>query len=195
VVGFVTSIPPSGPIAALIIQQSAAGANRRAFFVGLGAALVDAVYATAAVAGVAFVSSHATQVHVVARVAAAVLLPALGLRLLFGRAPDPTKPPTAPSRGLWLGVFISTLNPLPLLSWATLAALLDARGFGITGALIPVFGCAAGAGVWAWNTVLVLLLERHANRLPAAFLAKVVRGLGLLLILLGLWAASGFLRG
>jgi hypothetical protein len=64
----------------------------------------------------------------------------------------------------------------------------------VDGALIPLFGLAGGAGVASWNLVLISLLKRHLGRLPPAFIVAFVRGVGCLLVGIGLWSALTLLR-
>src|SRR4051812_26539008 len=46
--GFITSIPPAGPVSALLIRQSADGEHQHALRIAFGAALVECGFATIA---------------------------------------------------------------------------------------------------------------------------------------------------
>jgi threonine/homoserine/homoserine lactone efflux protein len=187
IIGFLAAIPPAGPVAAAIAEQSAAGNHRRAFYVGLGASIVESVYAYAAAGFLSLVSRHLEEIKWTARVVASVLLPTLGVRFLLARE-RPRDHASARGGGFWLGV-TAAINPMPLVMWTTVATLFASRGLPVRGSAAALFGLAAAGGVFTWNTILVEILQRSKGVLPQARLKKIVRVLGLLLIAAGLWSA------
>jgi len=192
--GFITSIPPAGPIAALMIQHSAKGEHRRALRIGMGAALVECLFAGTAAGALWVVSGRVALLHQIGFMVASLLFPVVGLRLIFWKASPAAEGRGAPHAGVRLGATIAALNPAPLVGWGTVVTLLHSGHFIVDGALIPLFGLAGGAGVASWNLLLISLLKRHLGRLPPAFLATFVRGVGCLLVGIGLWSALTLLR-
>jgi len=192
--GFVTSIPPAGPVAALMIQQSAKGEHQRALRIGIGAALVECLFAGTAAGALWVVAGRAALLHKIGFLVASLLFPIVGLRLIFWKASPASAARGASQAGVRLGATIAALNPAPLIGWATVVTLLHSGHLFVNGALIPFFGLAGGAGVASWNFVLVSLLKRHLGRLPPALLATFVRCVGCLLVGIGLWSAFTLLR-
>jgi threonine/homoserine/homoserine lactone efflux protein len=197
VIAFIAAIPPAGPIALLIADQSAAGDYRRARLVGLGAAIVEGAYAIAASRLFAVVSANVQEVRTTARVAAAFVLPALGSRFLFRNEPAKNIGPARSGRGksILVGITVALLNPAPLVTWTTAVALLDSKQVTVDGWAVLAFGAGAALGVLSWNTLLVEILRKSAGRLPQARMAVVIRGLGFVLIAIGLWSAVALASG
>lgn len=192
--GFITSIPPAGPVSALLIRQSADGEHRHAVRIGIGAALVESVFAATAAGTVWLVAAQAALLHHIGFIVAALLFPVVGLRLLLWKPRSLTGQRVSKGGGVWLGASVAALNPTPLVAWGTFVALLHAAHLAVEGPLIPLFGLAGGAGVLSWNLLLVGLLERHLGRLPRQLMTTFVRGVGCLLVGVGLWSALNALH-
>jgi threonine/homoserine/homoserine lactone efflux protein len=192
--GFITSIPPAGPIAALLIRQSADGEHQHALRIGIGAALVECAFATTAAATLWFVAAQAALLHQIGFIVAALLFPIVGLRLLLWKPRSIVGERGNKVGGVWLGASVAALNPAPLVGWGTFVALLHAGHLAVEGPLIPLFGLAGGAGVLSWNVLLIGLLKRHLGRLPQHLMTTFVRCVGCLLLGIGLWSALSALH-
>ncbi len=192
--GFITSIPPAGPISALLIRQSAEGEHQHALRIGFGAALVECAFASLAAGALWLVAEHAALLHQVGFIACALLFPIVGLRLLLWRPRPLGSTGGRKDGGVWLGASVAALNPAPLVGWGTFVALLHAGHLAVEGPLIPLFGLAGGAGVLSWNVLLVGLLKRHLGRLPRQLMSTFVRGVGCVLLSLGAWSALNALH-
>ncbi|MEO6599729.1 MAG: hypothetical protein ABIQ16_07645 [Polyangiaceae bacterium] len=192
--GFITSVPPAGPISALLIRQSADGEHQHALRIGIGAALVECAFATTAAGTVWFVAAQAALLHQIGFIVGALLFPIVGLRLLLWKPRSVTVERGRKGGGVWLGASVAALNPAPLVGWVTFVALLHAGHLAVEGPLIPLFGLAGGAGVLSWNVLLVGLLKRHLGRLPRELMTTFVRGVGCLLVGVGLWSALNALH-
>jgi threonine/homoserine/homoserine lactone efflux protein len=192
--GFITSIPPAGPIAALLIRQSAEGEHQHALRIGIGAALVECGFATLAASALWLVAAQTALLHQIGFIIAALLFPIVGMRLLLWRPQLVIGPRGNKNGGLWLGASVAALNPAPLVGWGTFIALLHSGHIAVEGPLIPLFGLAGGAGVLSWNVLLVGLLKRHLGRLPRHLMTTFVRCVGCLLLGIGLWSALSALH-
>jgi threonine/homoserine/homoserine lactone efflux protein len=192
--GFLTSVPPAGPISALLIRQSAQGEHQHALRIGIGAALVECVFATTAAGALWFVAERTALIQQVGFIVAALLFPMVGLRLILSKPSPALGAGATRDGGVWLGASIAALNPAPLLGWGAFVTLLHAGHLAVNGPLIPLFGLAGGAGVLAWNVLLVGLLKRHLGRLPRQLMTTFVQGVGCLLVLIGVWSALSALH-
>ncbi|HEY3255695.1 MAG TPA: hypothetical protein VGJ91_17170 [Polyangiaceae bacterium] len=194
VFGFIASVPPAGPIAALIIHESAQGEHQRARRIGIGAALVESILAALAAGAVWLVSSHEALLHRIGFGVAALLFPIVGLRLIFWTPRASLGQGGKQKGGMLLGATIAALNPTPLIAWCAVVTLLHSGHLFVEGPLIPVFGIAGGLGVVSWNLLLVALLKQHLGRLPRRLMTAFVRCVGCVLIAMGLWSALALLR-
>jgi threonine/homoserine/homoserine lactone efflux protein len=192
--GFMASIPPAGPIAALVIQQSAQGEHQRALRIGTGAALTESVFAALAAGAVWVVSAHEALLHRIGFGVAALLFPIMGLRLIFWMPSASLGQGGARKGGLLLGAAIAALNPGTFVAWGTVVTLLHSARLVVDGPLIPLFGIAGGVGVLSWFALFVALLKRHLGRLSRGLMTLFVRCLGCLLVAIGLGSALALLR-
>ncbi len=187
--GFIGSMPLTGPVAVMVFSTSVQKQYGMALRIGLGAALAEALYAAVAFWGFTRFLAHHPQVLPISHAVSAGVLAVLGV--YFARwkpgAPDARPRRQWSLRGWMLGFSVSVLNPTLLATWSAAVAFLYSRqlvSFSPLGAL--PFGLAAGAGVAAWEVLLVGLLRRYEQRFPRHVLTWVVRGMGLLLIILAL---------
>jgi len=190
VFGFVGSMPLAGPIAILVLSRATQRHFVDALRIGLGAAAAEALYAGFSYWGfTTFLGRHAIVVPISHGVTAVVLV-ALGARFMFWTA-DTTAP--EPKRGagtFFFGFSVSAINPTLLLTWSAAVAFLYSKGLKGASPLDAVpFGLAAGAGIAGWFAMLVALLRRYQGKVPVKAFTWTVRGLGLVLAVLG--AGSG----
>lgn len=186
--GFVGSIPLTGPIAVLVLSRSVAGDYRTARQIGLGAALAEGLYA--GIACFAFTALNAsTLLRPIADAATMVVLIALGLYFAQWRYHEKPTRETHGQRGGWIGFSIAIVNPTLLVTWSAVVAALSGRGLGNGSVLLAVpFGLGAAVGVAGWELLFVRLVKRFGPRFTGATLQWGVRGVGLVLIGLGLWS-------
>lgn len=128
----------------------------------------------------------------------ALVLVAVGLRFAFWKPPkekagkqtDEGKAGTA-----LLGFSIAAINPTLLLTWSAAVAFLYSRGLHDASPAYAIpFGLSAVLGVSAWFLVLTALLRRLQGKLPRHALTWVVRAMGLVLVVLGLWSGVKLVR-
>jgi hypothetical protein len=126
----------------------------------------------------------------------AIVLAALGAYFLRWKPETQTQSgPNRHLRGLLLGFTVSALNPTLLATWSVAVAFLYSRQLvSFSGLLALPFGAAAGAGVSAWELMMVWLLRRYQRHLPRSALTWVVHGMGLLLIAGAVISGRDFLR-
>jgi threonine/homoserine/homoserine lactone efflux protein len=131
--------------------------------------------------------------------AAAILL-LLGSRLALQR-PAPSAPakllrPVAESgRSFLLGLAISGLNPMLVVTWsAAVTALhsLDLVPFS-AGQGAP-FAIGVASGIAAWFALLPTVLLRFQGRIPRATIDVALRWMGVAVLLLGLFFAARFIN-
>jgi threonine/homoserine/homoserine lactone efflux protein len=202
--GFVGSMPLAGPIAVLMVSNTFRGRYAQALRLGFGAAIAETGYAFIACFGfVELLAKHKIVVPISHGVTAVVLV---GLGGYFMRWKDhigehPEDPPSIElqrkrnNTAFVLGFTVCALNPTLLLTWSAATAALYSRGVledSWTSAI--AFALAAGAGVTSWNLALIGLVKRYHEHFPRKALVWIVRGMGLLLVGVGVWSAVDLVR-
>lgn len=188
--GFAVAASP-GPIFFLCVRRTLVRGRLHGLLSGFGVATVDGFYAAVAVFGFAALSAAiAAQRKPLALVGALVLV-ALGVRILLEEVSIETAP-TTNGRGLAMAyvsmVGLTITNPATIVSFAALAAAL---GLGTAGSwarpAVVVLGVLLGSAAW-WCLLVVA-----AGTLRSRLTPRVVRGIsvasGSAIALLGLVAA------
>jgi threonine/homoserine/homoserine lactone efflux protein len=196
VFGFVGSMPLAGPIAVLAMSRATRGKYGEALRIALGACVAEGLYAGVAFWGfTTFLARHAIVVPI-SHGTTAVILIAVGARFAFWKPEGHEKDGDKNKVGTaLLGFSISALNPTLLLTWSAAVAFLYSRGLREPPPLYAVpFGACAAAGVGGWFVVLVALLEHYGERVPQAALTWLVRSMGVVLVVLGVWSGVKLVR-
>jgi threonine/homoserine/homoserine lactone efflux protein len=199
VFGFVGSIPIAGPISALVLHRGLDRRYRSAAFIGVGGAVVEGVYAFLSFFGFStFLAKH-PWMDPASRALAAVILFALGFTFFRYK----TKPPATDeprrddsvARSLLLGATVTAINPTLIATWSATAVTIFSTGLiAMTPDEALPFACGATLGIGGWFVLFVLILRRYGARFKASTLEKVVRGIGLALMGLGLFFVYRFVR-
>ncbi len=202
VLGFVGSIPAAGPLALLIVASGLARDVRRGISLAVGGAIAEALYALLAFLGVNEALPRHPLLLPVARGAGAVLLVLVGVALFRRKGAwqaEDKPPPPGPGRGLGaalLGFSLVALNPAFLVTWVGFAALVASVTPLSPGPLrAPAVALGAFAGIVGWFATLFLLARRGGARIDPRALNLLLRGAGVLLMLMGLWLAVDAIRG
>ncbi len=192
VFAFVGSLPLAGPIALLVVSNGVRGRFNEALRIALGAALAEGIYAFLAFWGFAtFLARHRLVLPISHGVTAAILC-GLGVRFVVFKVKqeDATREPASvrPAR-FWVGFSISALNPTLLATWGAVTTFLYSKALvQFTPILAVPFGAFAAAGIALWGVMTVMLLRRFRHRVPTAALTWIVRGMGVVLIGVGVWS-------
>jgi threonine/homoserine/homoserine lactone efflux protein len=180
--GFVTTIPPGGPVGVLVMAEAARRNARAALSIGLGAALPMGMWSALGWFG----ADHLLPDAWVARGRAfgALLLVAVGLYLVLSRPKTSIRKQRGVGKCLALGVMGTGTNPAMLVNFAALASAWLAIGCpsgGPFGALAFGAGVALGAAAWFASLTAVLYRVTLSDRA----LLYSVRGLGVLALVIG----------
>lgn len=196
--GFVGSVPVAGPIAALVLARGLAGKFRSGFFIALGGALPEALYAFLAFWGFDALLGSYPWVDPVCKAVAAVILIGLGIWMMRAGGPTAPKVPTSgrsdrPSRRSGFGSFtvgfnVTLFNPTLLATWAAAVGILRGTGFDAFGPTNGVlFALFAAVGIVAWFSAMLWIIHRLHARFDERVLFGIRRGFGVLLVLLSFW--------
>jgi threonine/homoserine/homoserine lactone efflux protein len=199
VLAFVGSVPLAGPVSIIVVSRVARREPGVALRMAIGAAVAEGGYAGVAFWGYATFLAHHPLVGTIAHGVSALLLVGIGAHFVFwkggGDGWKHARPRDQRRGSLLVGFLVSAFNPTLLVTWSVLVAMLDARGaLSDRPAIAVPFGLCAAGGIVAWNAILVGSLMRLGGRIPHGVLTRVVRGMGIALVVIGAWTAVGFVR-
>jgi threonine/homoserine/homoserine lactone efflux protein len=193
--GGLGSIPPAGPVTALVFQRGVAGRSLDGLMVALGAGVGETLYCGLAVFGYGRVMDRWPALQPIMHVAGAVILVVAGLAFLIARHPprDVRQPRPRPRAGearqLLLGFSLTALNPSILVNWSAVVAAMHSTGLATLQRRNGLeFVAGACIGIVAWFGFLVGMLHRHRDRFPYAALAMSLRVLGAIMLGAGLYS-------
>ena len=193
VLAFVGSMPVAGPIAAIMVGKGLEGRRRAGLYIAVGAAASESVYACLAFLGLSAALGAYPLLLPVSRVLGCFILVGLGVYFV-GRKPGggqarntgPGEPEKPALRYLALGFSVTLFNPTLIVTWTAAVSAAHATGFLRVQAL-DAFPFAAGValGIVSWFATLLWLLVRFQKRMRPELLGRVIRWMGVLLILGG----------
>ena len=188
--GFLGSVPLTGPIALFVLHRGLQGRYWRGVAVGIGGTLGETIYCALAVAGVGALVEQFPLASAGMKFLSALILVAFGLYFLFA-------PPSAASRedesvehapdtwhkDLAQGFTISAFNPILLLNWTAAVAIL----YSMTGIRLELYSgitfvLGASLGVATWFTLLVFILRSFKQKLPEGAIGWVQRAMGAIVL-------------
>ena len=196
--GFVGSMPIAGPVAVLVFGRGIEDRGRSGFYIAMGSAFAESVYAYLAFWGFSAFLTQYRWIEWVSTAAAAVILTGLGLRFMLRPHTSEQRITDRPrhvgkKRNFALGFMLTALNPTLIATWTaavTTVYSLQIVTFDLRGAL--PFSIGAATGIITWFATLLYLLNHFRARVSPAVLDKVVRVMGGFLVTLGLGIAVRF---
>lgn len=202
VFGWVGSIPVAGPISALVVTRGLEGRFSSGVWIAVGGGVVEALYALLAFWGFSTYLAAYPILVPISRGAGAVVLIALGVVFLTKRDTEPRDVPEgrdAPVASFALGAWICAINPTLVATWTGVVTVLHGSGLvELRGAMAWPFAVGCALGIAGWFVTLLALIRRYRERFSEAVLRRVMRGVGGLLVIGGLWfvwrLAAHFLR-
>jgi threonine/homoserine/homoserine lactone efflux protein len=195
-IGFLMSAP-IGAIGILCIRRTLSSGRRQGYITGLAGASGDFVFATVSAFGIKLVADFITYHQHEIRLVGGILLILMGILLFRShRAPVINKERPFDGTGIYFSTLILALtNPLVMFGYgAVMSALGVARVFhGFLSLSLLVTGIFVGSLLWFF--VLANLVHRYREMVSGDKLAIVNRIAGALLVLIGLSAIWGGMKG
>lgn len=203
VLGFVGSIPATGPLLFLVIDAGLTRDRPRALSLAVGGALAESAYVALAFAGAGQLLQLLPVSPQALKLASAAIVVVLGLWIVRAKADNAAKAANpAPAEGFratafMTGFSIVLLNPGFLAYWSVVAAFVYSSGILATGATATAalaLGCAGG--IVLWFAAVYALATRATSNVSEQRLQSLRRGIGGVLIVLGvLFGGSSLVYG
>jgi threonine/homoserine/homoserine lactone efflux protein len=189
--GFVGSMPPTGPIAVLVLERGLAARYRDGLGVAAGAAAAESLYTAFALFGMTALFTRYPSLEVWALRLGIVVLVAVGARFAFFTVKEEERAPEPSFRlGAWMGQFglgfsLVIANPVILLTWSgAVAALCSMAHLRFEVADKFAFVAAACLGVVGWFAALLATLRRFEGRFTLRAAQWLIRAMGALLLVM-----------
>lgn len=188
--GFLGSVPLTGPIALLVFHRGLQGRYLRGAAVGIGGTLGETIYCALAVAGVGALVEKFPLASTGMKFLSAMILVAFGLYFLVAPPGGAEEADASIDRAgdtwhtdLAQGFGISAFNPILLLNWTAAVAIL----YSMTGIRLDlssgiVFVIGATLGVGGWFILLVIILRYFKQHLPEGSVAWIQRAMGAIVL-------------
>jgi threonine/homoserine/homoserine lactone efflux protein len=188
--GFAGSMPIAGPTAMVVVSRGLERRRSAGLCVAIGSAVPEAMYAFVAYWGIAAMIGRFPILLPMSRLLGCLVLAAVGVYLVARRPrlADPPRPqgPLEGWRNALLGFTMTMFNPTLIVSWTAAVGVAHSTGLLRTHAhdALPFAG-GVGIGIAGWFAILLWLLERFRARASAQTLGRMVRGMGVVLIVSG----------
>jgi threonine/homoserine/homoserine lactone efflux protein len=189
--GFFGSIPPTGPVALMVINRAFRKKTKHAFAAGVGGALAEVVYSALAVTGVGLLLQQIDLAGTLIRAMSTLVLLGVGLYFFFSpieeddirKAEDAAEDSESAFGHLAKGFSVGIVNPTLILNW-TVAVAFFFSFFGLEADLHGqvAFVAGVGSGIIVWSALEVWLLDKFQKRYSIALLGRIQRWVSVLVM-------------
>ena len=178
---FMGSVPMTGPLAALVLERSLAGARKSATLIAVSGSVVEGAIAGALATFVPALLAHSETLIRAAGIAGACILLLVGA--LLAAAPNALTRLASGNEtfSLRAGFLATALNPTLLATWTVVVTSLYGQAW-LSGGFVQglSFGLGVALGSFGWFA-LVVSAVRHLDTRIARYRLPLLRGLGLVL--------------
>lgn len=188
--GFILSMP-LGPVNFLCIRNTLLHGKYSGLFSGLGAATADSIYAFIAVMGLSIITDFIAMESEWLRIVSGLIVVLVGLNTFRSRpecTPAPLNGQTLYSHYL-KSLGLTLANPISLLALLSVMTMLHIAAGGILSIILITAGFFLGAVLW-W-CILIAFIHQIQSRMNDTLLQQINRSSGIVIILIGLFAACG----
>jgi threonine/homoserine/homoserine lactone efflux protein len=192
IMGFVGSIPLTGPVALLVMTRGLSREYSQAKLIAAGASLAEGLLAGLVFAGLGLCYSRFPGLeHAIQWLGPAALIGIGAWFCIRGVSREQVAAETSAKQGTGYPAFLLGLglvmgNPGMIGTWGGAVAALEGTGM-LQADSSGAFGFGAGvcAGVFSWFILLLRLIKSHGDLLRTSLLNVVVKCIGLALVLVG----------
>lgn len=191
--GYLGSMPIAGPIAILVFERGLEGRRRDGLYIACGSAIVESAYAYLAFWGFSALLERYAWIELASRIAAAVILTAIGIYCFRrdisegDRSKLVSRHRESKGGSFLLGFTVTAINPTLLATWgATVTTLYSLQIVHFDSAKALPFSIGACVGIVLWFLTLLYLMKRMEHRFTPRSLDRVLNGMGVALIAVGL---------
>ena len=192
-VGLLAAVP-LGPINVYVVSQTLKRDLFHGMMAGLTASLLDAVYCLIALIGVSTINATLVKYNVLLKIGAAVLLTAIGIRLIL-HAEKNKEAPAGPRivakspRPVITVILLYISNPTLYIFWLGVAGVVSAHNWiADTRSYEILFSLAVGLGSQLWYFLLVRYVHKYHHLLKPQTFHRIFVALAIFLFLLAAYS-------
>ena len=195
--GFLSSIPPLGPGALLLLRRGLEGRTADGVAAAAGGAIADASYCALAVVGFSYLFLKHPDLAASMKWVGVTILVLLGTWFLTNNPDAPRADGLHSNGGNWprqavLGFSLTAFNPTLLLTWSTGVAMIASLGVGVFAKSTRyAFPLGVALGDVAWALIALFLYRRLGSYLPYRILRIFMRSIGVILLAIAGFFALG----
>jgi threonine/homoserine/homoserine lactone efflux protein len=195
VFSFLGSMPIAGPIAVIVLSRGLDNKPRSGFFIALGAALVESIYAGLAFLGLTAMLARYPLLVPISRLAGCLILVGLGIAFIVRRQkpdapasqPESKQDATTSLGSAFIGISVTAVNPTLLVTWTAAVSAAQSTGFLRVAPIDAIpFGVGVAGGIVTWFATLLWLLVKFRRKVGPTSVDKLVRGMGVILLVAGI---------
>jgi threonine/homoserine/homoserine lactone efflux protein len=195
VLSFVGSMPIAGPIAVVVLSKGLDNRPRSGLFVAIGAALAESVYAGLAFLGLTAALERYPLLIPISRITGCAILIGLGVYFIVRKPKKQEEKKeekkedaaaTTAFRSFFLGLSVTALNPTLIVTWTAAVSAAQSTGLLRVSEIDALpFGLGVLSGIISWFATLLWLLTRFRKKLRPESMDRMIRGMGIVLVLAG----------
>ncbi len=190
---FLGSMPVAGPLAVLVLQRAVSGQRASAMAAAAGGGLVEGAYALGIGLTLPLVMREIEVVVPVSRGLGAIVIAGIGIALVLKPHFFESPGREGKRRSLLAGVAVTAVNPTLLASWTVVISTLYANGWlRLTSYSAFPFAIGVVLGTTGWFVLVALLGNRFEKRMTLSKRRLMIRVLGGVLLLGGLYFGIRF---
>lgn len=196
VMGFFGSVPVAGPVALIVATKGLRGDSADGRSVALGAGLAEGLLAGGVFAGMGWIVSGSPGVAAALDWAGVIVLLGVGVWFSVRGLGAPSEmedesgdEPVEPIRSVLAGFGMVIGNPGMLGMWGGAVAALEGTGWVMARSQTALaFGLGVAVGVVTWFWLMLAAIRRWSGVLSGKTLDVGVRGVGVALVIMGIFA-------
>ncbi len=193
VLSFIGSMPIAGPIAVLVLSKGLEHRHRAGFFIAMGAAVAEAIYAFLAFWGFSKVLARFPIVMPASRLVGCALLIVLGIYLVVRKPKSPEhaehhdRSNAVGARNILVGFSMTAVNPTLIVTWTAAVSATNASGLiELTPGHAVPFAIGVCAGIILWFASMLSVLKKFRHKMRYDRMNAVIRAMGVILVVSGL---------
>lgn len=186
-IGFVGSIPVTGPVSASVFSHLLEGRYRAGLWTAAGGSIAKGLYAGLAAWGLSALLSDMSWLESASHWIAALIMCVIGVALLRQKS---RKRKAAAGQGFVFGLSVTALNPTLLGTFGAVVTILHGRGIApVSGLDCALFGLSAAVGMVLWYCCAIALMKRFASGLAGNHIVVAKRAMAVLVFGLAVYFA------
>lgn len=176
--GFLVSVPPTGPAVLLVLHRALQGEYWRGFLLGLGTTAANLPYIALGALGYGALLERFPRLGAGFDVFGAVVLVGIAVQGVRTPVGAPAPAGSGARSDLVTGFVLGITNPTRLLTWAVVASIVHEPDVALVPSTWVAWTVAVAAGQVSWWVTLLAGWQRWGHHVSVGVRARVMQGIG-----------------